>query len=82
MPGAARPAAMALARRRVPPWNRPMMDTYAGYKEGDDLPTLYSHVQKVLKLSPADQTEGSLPGDPRRLYDGGQGAWQRSQPTL
>jgi hypothetical protein len=34
-----------------------MMDTYAGYKEGDDLPTLYSHVQKVLKLSPADQTE-------------------------
>jgi hypothetical protein len=32
-------------------------DRGEAYKEGDDLPKLYGRVQKVLKLSPAEQTE-------------------------
>ena len=32
-------------------------DQHGDYSEGDDLPVLYKRVQKVLKLSPAEQTE-------------------------
>jgi hypothetical protein len=51
-------AAVTAARALLESTCKTILDDHeADYKEGDDLPKLYGRVQKVLKLSPAEQTE-------------------------
>ncbi len=51
-------AAVTSARALLEATCKTILDDHgAAYGEGDDLPSLYKGVQKVLKLSPADQTE-------------------------